>query len=179
MEIIASLVTVAALALAQSASAQRAPKTPRAISPLVRALEQCRQIADPAQRLACYDRTGPALVDASKKGDVTVVDRGQLREARRSLFGFSMPKLPFFAGDDSAADVPDKLETTITRVHDFQNGRYQFVVAEGNATWETTEDSIGLRTPRVGQRVTIRRGPLGSYFIRIDGGRSVKGRRVG
>ena len=100
-------------------------------------------------------------------------------QARRSLFGFSMPKLPFFAGDDSAEDTPDTLETTIKRVHDFQNGRYQLVLTEGNAIWETTEDSIGLRIPRVGQKISIRRGPLGSYFIRINNGRSVKGRRVG
>lgn len=177
MRLMGPLIVVALLGLAPSASAQR--KAPRPLSPLVKALEECRQISDPAQRLACYDRTAPALVDASKAGDVTVVDRSQLRQARRSLFGFSMPKLPFFAGDESAADTPDTLESTIKRVHDFQNGRYQIVLTEGDAIWETTEDSMGLRTPRVGQKISIRRGPLGSYFMRINNGRSVKARRVG
>ena len=78
----------------------------------------CRQIADPAQRLACYDRTAPALITASKSGEINVVDRGQLRQARRSLFGFSMPKLPFFAGDQSAGDAPDQIDTTIKSVRD-------------------------------------------------------------
>ena len=90
-----------------------------------------------------------------------------------------MPRLPFFAGDESAADTPDTLESTIKQVHDFQNGRYQIVLTEGNAIWETTEEKIGLREPRVGQKISIKRGPLGSYFLRVNNGRSVKARRVG
>src|SRR6185295_9795893 len=123
----------------------------------------------------CYDRTAPALVTASKSGEINIVDRGQLRQARRSLFGFSMPKLPFFSGDTSAADTPDQIESTIKSVREGY-GRYQFVITDGNAVWETTEDSISLREPRPGQKVVIRRGPMGSYFIRINGQTGVKGR---
>lgn len=170
------LMVITALALVPPASAAKAP---RAVSPLVNALEQCRQITDPAQRLACYDRAAPALVDASRSGAVTVVDRGQLRQARRSLFGFSMPKLPFFAGDDSAADTPSELQTTIKSARSIGNGKYRIVLTENDAVWETTEESMGFREPRAGQKISIKRGPLGSYFLRVDGGRSVKGRRVG
>ena len=169
-------IATAAILLVQPASAAKAP---RAISPLVNALEQCRQIADGGQRLACYDRAAPALVDASRSGAVTVVDRGQLRQARRSLFGFSMPKLPFFAGDESAADSPSELETTIKSARSLGNGKYRIVLTENDAVWETTEESLGFREPRAGQKISIKRGPLGSYFLRVDGGRSVKGRRVG
>jgi hypothetical protein len=176
MRLLVPLVAVACLALGQSASAA---KTPRAISPLVNALEQCRKIADSAQRLGCYDRAAPALVDASRAGEITVVDRGQLRQARRSLFGFSMPRLPFFAGDESAADSPSELQTTIKSARSLGNGKYRIVLTENDAVWETTEESMGLREPRAGQKISIRRGPLGSYFLRVDGGRSVKGRRVG
>jgi topoisomerase IA-like protein len=56
--------------------------------------------------------------------------------------------------------------------------RFRIVVTEGNAVWETTEQSMGL-DPRSGQKITIRRGPLGSFFLRVEGQRSVKGRRVG
>ena len=169
-------VAITVLALAQSAPAA---KTPRQTSPLVNALDQCRQIADSAQRLACYDRAAPALVNATRAGDVTMVDRSQLRQARRSLFGFNMPKLPFFAGDDSAADMPGELETTIKSVSEFGYNRYRIVLTEGDAVWETTEESVGLRQPRAGQKISIRRGPLGSYFLSINKGRSVKARRVG
>ena len=169
------IVWVAAFGLAATAAA--AAKAPPPMSPYINALDQCRQIADSAQRLACYDRTAPALVTASKTGEVNIVDRGQLRQARRSLFGFSMPKLPFFSGDQSAADTPDQIDTTIKSARDLGYGKYRIVVTEGDAVWETTEESN--HEPRSGEKIVIRRGPLGSYFLRINGQAGVKGRRVG
>jgi len=162
-----------ALLLAGSAAA----KAPAPISPYINALEQCRQIADSGQRLACYDKAAPALVTASRTGQVNVVDRGQLREARRSLFGFAMPKLPFFSGDPSAGDTPDQIETTIKSAWDLGYGKYRIKVTEGDGVWETTEETN--HEPRSGQKIVIRRGPLGSYFLRINGNVGVKGRRVG
>ena len=174
------LIPMAAIAVAAAGpSAVAAKKAEPASSPLVNAIEACRQIADPTQRLACYDRSAGALVEAARTGEVKVVDRGQVRQVRRSLFGYSMPKLPFFSGDDSAADTPDELETTIKAAREIGYGRYRIVLTEGDAIWETTEDSISLREPKPGQKITIRRGPMGSYFVRINGQRSVKGRRVG
>ena len=166
-------------AIAATAAGPSAAKTAPVPSPLVNAIEACRQIADPTQRLACYDRAAPALVDAARTGEIRVVDRGQVRQVRRSLFGFSMPKLPFFSGDDSAADTPDELATTIKSVRDIGYGKYRIVLTEGDAIWETTESSISISEPKAGQKITIRRGPMGSYFVRINGQRSVKGRRVG
>jgi hypothetical protein len=154
-----------------------AAKAPPPLSPYVSALDQCRQIADSAQRLACYDRTVPPLVTASRSGQINIVDRGELRQARRSLFGFSMPKLPFFVGDQSAADTPDQIDTTIKSAWDLGYGKYRIKVTEGDAVWETTEESF--LEPKAGQKIIIRRGPLGSYFLRINGNAGVKGRRVG
>lgn len=160
-------------------SAAAAAKTPPPQSPLVSALDACRSVRDPTQRLACYDRAAETLIAASRSGQVSVVDRGELRKARRSLFGFSMPKLPFFAGDTSADDVPEELETTIKAAGSIGHGKYRIIVVEANGVWETTESSISLRDPKPGQKIVIRRGPLGSYFLRIDGQRGVKGKRVG
>src|SRR6476661_1033659 len=157
-------VSLAAIAILGSASAA-AKGPPAAISPYVNALENCRTLTDPAQRLACYDQTAPALIAASKSGEINIVDRGELRQARRSLFGFSMPKLPFFAGDQSAGDTPDQIDTPIKSAREVGYGTFRIVVTEGNAVWETTEQSMGL-DPRSGQKITIRRGPLGSFFLR-------------
>ena len=176
MRLLIPMATVAAIAAGQSAAAA---KTAPATSPLVNAIEACRQIADPTQRLACYDKAAPALVDAARSGEVRVVDRGQVRQVRRSLFGYAMPKLPFFSGDDSAGDSPDELETTIKSVRDIGYGKYRIVLTEGDAVWETTETSISLSEPKAGQKISIKRGPMGSFFVRINGQRSVKGRRIG
>lgn len=172
----ARIVSFAAIA---AIGAPGSAKAPPPQSPLVTALDRCRSIADAAQRLACFDQAAGALVAAARTGQVSVVDRGELRQARRSLFGFSMPKLPFFAGDESGKDVTDEIETTIKAVGSIGYGKYRIILTEGNALWETTETAISLREPQKGQKVSIKRGPMGSYFIRINGQRGVKGRRVG
>lgn len=175
----ARLISIAAIAVLTAVPAAAKPKAPPPQSPLVTALDQCRTIADAAQRLACFDRTAATLVTASRSGQVSVVDRGELRQVRRSLFGFSMPKLPFFAGDESGSDVPDEIETTIKAAGSIGNGKYRIIVVETNGVWETTETSINVRDPKAGQKIVIKRGPMGSYFLRINGQRGVKGKRVG
>ena len=149
-------------------------------SPLVGALEACRAIADPTQRLACYDKEAAALVTATQTGDVAVVDKAEARRARKSLFGFAMPNLPFFSGDKSADEVSDTLETTVTKASGIGYGKFRITIAEGNAVWETTESYSTMREPRAGDKISIKRGTLGSYVLRIGtNNRGVKGKRVG
>lgn len=151
-------------------------KTPA--SPLVTAIDRCRQMTDPAQRLACYDSAANALVQAANAGTVAVVDQKEIREARRSLFGFTLPKIPFFSGDSTADEAQRQLDTTITSVRPLNNGYYRIVIADHNAVWETTESNISFDPPRPGQKISILRQPLGSYFLRINGQVGVRGRRV-
>lgn len=170
----------AALALlATGASAAAAADKPPPASPLISRLDACRAISDSAQRLACFDRETATLVTAVKSGSVAVVDRAQVREARRSLFGFGMPRLPFFSGDTSAADTPDQIQSTIRSVEEIGRGRYRMVLKDHGAVWETTESPMRLNAPRPGDRIVIKRGMMGAYFLRIDGQIGVKGRRVG
>jgi hypothetical protein len=164
---------IAAGATAQSKQAGQQPQS----SPLVNELERCRQIADPAKRVACYDAASGALVQATNSGQVSVVDRKELRRARRSLFGFSLPHLPWFSGDPSIDDADRRLDSTIKSV-DIVNGRFRIVLAD-NAIWETTEDRLNYFAPAAGQKITILRGPLGSYFLRINGQIGLRGKRVG
>lgn len=166
---------VAIALLAGPALAKDPPKQ----SPLVGALAACRAITDPTERLACYDKEAGALLTATQSGDVSVVDRADLRKARKSLFGFSMPSLPFFSGDESASEVSDTLESTITQANGIGYGKFRITIAEGNAVWETTESYGTMRDPRAGDKISIKRGPLGSYMLRIGKNRGVKGRRVG
>lgn len=148
-------------------------------SPLMGALAACRAIADAGARLNCFDRASANLLAATQRGDISIVDRGQLRQARRSLFGFGMPKLPFFAGDKSVDDVPDKLTSKVTAVRSVGYDRYQVRIEDGGALWETTESYGSFRAPTAGESVEIRRGPLGSYILRFGRQRGVKGKRVG
>lgn len=168
-----------AVSLAVFALPVGAKDPPRAMSPLVNALAQCRAIADSSARLICFDGASARLIGAATSGEVTVVDRSEMREARRSLFGYSMPKLPLFGGDTSAEGDTGTLDTTVTESRAYGvGGHYMFKVAEGGATWETLETYMNWDPPHKGSKVTIKRGPMGSYFVRIDGQRGVKGHRV-
>ena len=148
-------------------------------SPLVAAIDHCRQISDPGQRLACYDGAANALVTATTSGEVSIVDRNEVRKVRHSLFGFSLPKVPFFSGDTTAGEAQSKLDSTIVSVRQLANGYFRITIADNNAVWETSDDSISFSPPQPGQKVEIVRGALGNYFIRINGQIGVRGHRVG
>ena len=159
----------ATVALFVAGGATAKDRDPPRKSPLVTALAACRQIADPTQRLACFDKASGDLVVATDKGDVSVVDLSELNQAR----------LPFFAGDKSADDVADKLVSKVTAVKELGNNRYAVRIADGGALWETLEAYGAFHMPKVGESVEINRGPLGSYILRFGRQRGVKGRRVG
>ena len=147
-------------------------------SPLVQALANCRGQADDAARLRCYDLAAGALTDAAARGSVVLVDQEDVRKTRRSLFGFSLPKLPFFSGDKSADDQQEELTAKIASAGPVGYGKWRIKLEDG-ALWETTEASSAIRDPRAGNEVKIKRGPLGSYMIRIAGQRALRAKRVG
>ena len=145
------------------------------------ALQACRTINDPATRLACYDRATDALTAATVKGDVVVVERTEVRKARKGLFGFALPRIGFLTGKpDNAEDTADErqLETVVTAGRSIGYGKWRFTV-EGGAIWETVEATVGFRDPAPGKRVLIERGSLGGYFVTVEKGRRVQAKRVG
>jgi len=171
MRILLAISGVGALCLtALPAAAQK--QTPQ--SPLVDALVKCRVETGDAARLRCYDVAAEALTDASTKGEVIVVDRDDVRKTRRSLFGFNLPKLPFFGGDDSQDAQADEVEAVIKSVRTGRDGKHVLVLDDGSV-WQTTEGRP-IRA-EAGAPITIKRAALGSYFLRV-GGRSVKGIRI-
>jgi hypothetical protein len=153
-------------------------QTPAGNADALSALAACRGQSDAARRLACYDSTAAALLKAREAGDVQVVNRGELREVRRNLFGFGLPRLPLFRGDRSQEEADDLLQTKITNWRPIGYGKYRIVV-EGGAVWETTEASEAIDPPAAGQPLIIRKGSLGSYVLRINNQRGVRGRRIG
>lgn len=169
-------ITAAGLSLAATAQDVRSAADP--LDPL----RACRSIAADAARLACFDRASSALVAAAEQGDLSVVNREEVRKTRRKLFGFSLPDLGIFGRNDKArekdaADEIKILNTTIARVRNTRDGM-EIVTAEG-AVWQIDNPPRRLMTPKPGQPVEFRKGSLSSYFIRINGQGGVKGRRVG
>lgn len=165
----------ASLALAATAPAAAADEPPSAI----RGLAACRAIADGPERLACYDREAGALVQSVEKKQTLVLDQQEVRRTKRSLFGFTLPRIGIFGGSKNGGpEEPEftQIETTIASIRGLGYNKFRFTIEDG-AVWETTEGANAY--PKVGQKVFIKKAALGSYFIRFENARSVKGARVG
>lgn len=167
------LIATAMLAAAVEASA--APRPRDVASGVLAELTACRALTDNTARLACFDAATGKLAEATAKGDVKIVDREDIRTTRRSLFGFALPAVAFFKGDDTAADTPSEIDTTIRAVGGSEYGKFALTMDDG-AVWRTTEPLP--RDPRPGMTVHLKRGALGNYFMRVAAMRSVTAQRV-
>ena len=167
-----------ALVLAATAAAPHPSLNVAQGSELIRQVQACQQVKDDAARLACYDRNVSALTTANARGDVTVVDRSQMRAARRSLFGFDVGHLPFFGSKDKdVQEEPKQLVSTLRSFRDIGNGFFRFTIADPESTWESTESS-NVFDPRIGEKVTINHGAMGSYFVTIGSNQAVRAHRI-
>ncbi|TKD51671.1 hypothetical protein [Sphingomonas baiyangensis] len=147
-------------------------------SPLIEALSQCLAVTADAERLACLDAGARRLVDASRRREVVVVDEAEVKKTRRSLFGFSLPRIKLFGseGPDSAEEV-DEIEVAIKSAALLGNGYMSFTLADG-ARWTTTEP-WAARTPKAGETLTIKKASMGGYFVKIAHARAVRAQRTG
>lgn len=171
----------ATLAVCLGTAAPLAAKDEPAESAYITALRACQAKTDPAERLACYDTEVAKVTAASSAGEVRVVDKEAVRQTRRKLFGFALPDLGIFGGkrdkdDPAQADEFETLNTTIAGVRS-EKGTYIITTAEG-AQWQLDEMPARLMSPRIGQPLEIRAAAFGSYFLRINEQKGVKGRRV-
>jgi hypothetical protein len=160
--------TVFVLPVAQSeaASSKRSPLDD---------LLECRSVPEAAARLACYDKTAATMAAARDNKDVIVVAREEVRESRRRLFGLTLPSLPAF--ENSSEPELSLLETTLKSAHEEGDGNWIFIV-EDDARWRQEDDrTLGYR-PKPGQKVVIKRGALGSYWLSVEGHSGLRVRRV-
>jgi len=160
------------LALAPAAPAASATGRPELFAKLV----ECRSLADPTQRLTCYDTQVGALDAAEKKKDVVMMDREQVRETRRSLFGFSLPNVGLFGGKKEVVEDVGEIDSTIISAQPIANDRWSLVLAGEAGTWETS--SPVKFDPRAGQKIHISKATMGSYLGSFGSNRGIRCRRV-
>lgn len=132
-------------------------------------LVDCRAQADNAQRLACYDAQVAALDAAESKKELVVVDKAQMKQARKSLFGFSLPRISLFGGGEDDADEEEMkvLETTVSGARQMNDGNWRIQMADG-VYWRQIE-AKDIFPPKVGDTIKIRRASMGSYLANING----------
>lgn len=136
----------------------------------------CKNIVDSQQRLSCFDEKVAALETAQASKQVVIADREQVKEARRGLFGLSLPRIKLFGGgNDEGANI-NQIESTIVSVRQLRGGKLVLSLEDG-ATWQQTEVRT-MRRPRKGDPIVIKRASLGSFTAKVKGGRSFKVKRV-
>jgi hypothetical protein len=144
---------------------------------VLRPVIACRSVANETDRLRCYDQAVQQLADRSASGSIVVASREEVKQARRSAFGLTLPKLPFFNNVGSKDDEPQEIRASIRSARLLRDGFWELNL-DAAGVWRTTEALSSAKTPKQGQQIQIRKGTLGSYFIRMADGRSVKGLRV-
>ena len=143
----------------------------------IQRLMACRSLTESAARLTCFDRETAAMEQAVARRDLVFIDRERATEARRSLFGFSVPSFGglFGGGDDDEVKQIDGVVLSAGRNSD---GGW-IVRLVDNSVWSQTDDSPLALAPRPGQKVVVRRGALGTFRLSVNGQPGLKVKRVG
>jgi len=170
----AFLIPLAVVAIAPAAGKEKKSEkrdAPAAFKELV----ACRQIADSAARLACYDRQVASLEQAQSAGEVVVADRQQVEQAQKGLFGYSIPKSNLL-GNEGGGEI-NQIEAVLASARQFEYGRWRLVMEDG-AVWDQVDTETLAVNPRPGAKIVIKRASFGSYTARIGGQPPIKVRRV-
>lgn len=145
---------------------------------LIEQLYGCRDIADAAARLACFDREVAGLSAAEEKREISFADKAAVEKARRGLFGFSFSSLGSLfggGGDDDKDGRISQIETTLRSVS-YAGTKYRFTLEDG-AVWQQTDTIDPSRQPRAGDKIEIKAGAMGSFMAKVEGGRAMRVKR--
>lgn len=152
--------------------------------------QDCAEIADNAERLACYDArhqsspgtpeeaAAPSSPDSTARPApaVTPVPAEAVEDRGAETRAPVAASVPDEFGKDEPIDAPKEfIEATIVEVS--KSGLVYYLRLDNDQVWREVEDST-LRF-REGRKVTITEGILGSYDLKMEGqNKIVKVRRV-
>ncbi|MFT4256730.1 MAG: hypothetical protein QM599_07225 [Pseudoxanthomonas sp.] len=130
------------------------------------AAHPCATVADPAARLACYDKAfppPPAVHEAATKKAV-------------QEFGLEKQAAPLFNPGQTREDAdPERIESRVAKV-DYAGGT-RTISLENGQVWTLAE--ANSRGPlKAGDAVHVRKGLLGSYLLVTPAGVGLRVRRV-
>lgn len=156
-----------------AATSNEAPETG-----VVAQLRQCQSIPQNEARLSCFDLSMAAFDAASRSGEVAIIDRHQVEQTNRQLFGFQVPNLGQLFGVSNASFGPsiNEIETTLVKAQRRSDGRWVFHLADGSVWNQTNNDRFAVRD-REGDPVRIRRASLSSYLMTVGGSRGIRVQR--
>ena len=171
---------VLAVGLSSPAGAQEIDRRKMLTEPpaIYTALIACKDIPDAVARLACFDEKVTALQTAQSTNQVVIADREQVREARRGLFGLSLPRIKLFGGDGDEGDDILSIDGVIQSARTIRSGKWLIELEDGGVWQQTDPPRSTMRRLKPGDKITIERAALGSFLAKVNDGRGFKVKRV-
>ncbi|HEX6376887.1 MAG TPA: hypothetical protein VFZ91_14340 [Allosphingosinicella sp.] len=166
---------VAAAALLVPAALPAKTARPQPRPEAFEALVRCRALADDAARLKCFDAAAATLQQAAENRDLVVVDRKQIREANRGLFGLDLPDVNPFGGGGGEEEIKS-IESVVRSAVQDGDGRW-VVTLEDGSTWAQTDSYPLAVNPKRGHKVKVVKASMGSYMMRVNGQPGVRAKR--
>jgi hypothetical protein len=174
LQTMATIAGVAAAGLLAVGAALAATSSPLPGS--VQRLLDCRSTAEVPARAACYDAAVDEFARLVASGEVLVVDKERVAAVKRQAFGFSLPSLNFFERGDKPTQL-EEITAVASRAYRQGDGRWAVELEDG-AVWAQTDDERMDHDPHAGSKVQINKAALSSFFMMIDGQRSLRARRI-
>lgn len=143
----------------------------------IKELARCRTLPDDSQRLACYDQAAAILLTAEQKADIVVVDRQDVENARRSLFGFNLPDIALFRRHGAKIEPLEHLDGALAAASSDASGQWTFRLQDGSV-WRQIDTNELNRSPKYGDAVLVKRAAFGSFMLSVDKAPGVRVRRV-
>ncbi len=155
---------VCALILAQPALAADPPPLPAV--PAYSDVLACRSIAEPLQRLACFDKTVGTLATAETSGDVVVINRAKVEEVKRQAFGLpNLDALKAFEIHSKAKPI-ERISFVIANAHQNAAGHWVMTSADGQV-WVQIDSADVYPEPAAGRSAVVYKGMIGSFFLKV------------
>ena len=173
MRVLVMVLAAAALAAPAALPAQKGKSRPRPEA--FEALVRCRALTDDTARLKCFDAAAATLQTAAENRDLVVVDRKQIQDTKRGLFGLDVPDLNPFGGDDGVEEIKS-IESTVRSAMQDGDGRW-VVTLEDNSIWAQTDNYPFAVNPKRGHKVKIVKASMGSYMMRVNNQPGVRAKR--
>lgn len=139
-------------------------------------IKHCRTIADTAQRLTCFDLAADNLQAARANDGLVVLNKTEIKAKRRALFGFQLPRINLFGSKDEEREPEiTQIDTTIQSFARSGRENWMLRLADGSLWRTLTPPKLD---PASGDKISIRRAALGSYFGNIAGRIAVRMERA-
>ena len=135
-------------------------------------LRQCESAVGDAEKLSCYRTESARLTELQRSGQILITTVEAQRRVAQEEFGrrASTPTT-------ENSQTIDRLETTISSSSVSGSGKRIYALADGSI-WEQTDQNSTRITPATGSSAAVRRGTLGSFFIKVGNSPEIRVRRV-